>query len=226
MRVLLVDDEPLARARLARMLARIEGVTVVGEAGDAVEAEARIEALAPELVFLDIRMPGLDGLALAQTGRLPPVVFVTAHAEHALPAFDVPAVDYLLKPVSQERLLRAVERARARGAPPPRIRARTRQGVVLVSAEEITAFSARDKYSVFLHQGEELLLEESLSALEARLASQGFLRVHRAELVNLRHARALVVASGGLTLTLSDGRSLPVSRRMAAKVRRHLGEVE
>jgi len=204
------------------MLSQIEGVQVVGEAGDSVDAQERIQAVSPDLVFLDIRMPGLDGMALAQRGGLPPVVFVTAHAEHALPAFDVPAVDYLLKPVSEARLQRALERARARVGPQLRIHARTRAGVVLVPAPEIAVFSARDKYSVFLHRGDELLLEESLSALEARLAPLGFMRVHRAELVNLHHARALCTGGGGAALELIDGRRVPVSRRMVTKVRHHL----
>ena len=222
MRVLIVDDEPLARARLVRMLAKVDGVSVAGEAGDGVEALARIDALAPDLVLLDIHMPGLDGVSLARRPDLPPIVFVTAHPEHAVPAFEVAAVDYLLKPVAQARLEQAIARARARPAPPVRVRAHTRLGARLVPAEEVACFSARDKYSVFVHDGEELLLEESLSALEARLGPLGFVRVHRAELVNLHRARGLYSDGARLVLELDDARRVPVSRRMAAKVRRHL----
>ncbi|WP_255216487.1 LytTR family DNA-binding domain-containing protein [Pseudenhygromyxa sp. WMMC2535] len=115
---MIVDDEAPARRRLRRMLERIEDVDVVAEAGDGVEALERLASHAPEALFLDIQMPGRDGLSLARVASLPPLVFVTAYDEHALAAFDVGAVDYLLKPVSRERLAAAVERLRERVAGP------------------------------------------------------------------------------------------------------------
>lgn len=113
MRVLLVDDEPPALCRLARMLKRFPDVEVVGEAADGVAELEAIRTLRPDLVLLDVRMPRMDGLAVAAAGdALPPIVFTTAHDEHAVSAFDVSAVDYLLKPVTEERLRRALEKVR------------------------------------------------------------------------------------------------------------------
>lgn len=118
MRVLIVDDEPPARRRLRRMLERMPGVEVCGEAGDGVEALERIAERAPDLVLLDVRMPGLDGIELARRGEsLLPIVFTTAYDEYALRAFEVAAVDYLLKPIRAERLRGALERARERSGP-------------------------------------------------------------------------------------------------------------
>ena len=114
MRVLVVDDEGPARRRLVRMLATLTDVEVVGEAEDGVAAQQRIATLAPELVLLDIHMPGLDGLTLAESTPMPAIVFVTAHAEHAVRAFELAAVDYLLKPFTRPRFLACLERLRAR----------------------------------------------------------------------------------------------------------------
>ena len=114
MRVLVVDDEPLARSRLVRMLERLPGASPVGEAGSGREALECIEALAPDLVLLDVRMPGLDGLEVARAAEGTAIVFTTAHDEYAVEAFELSAVDYLMKPVSPERLAQAVERARSR----------------------------------------------------------------------------------------------------------------
>jgi len=114
MRILVVDDEELARGRLVRMLAAIPDMKVVGEAGDGVSALAQIEALRPDLVLLDVEMPGLDGLAVAERPDMPPIVFTTAHSRFAVDAFEADAYDFLLKPVSRDRLLRAIEKVRAR----------------------------------------------------------------------------------------------------------------
>lgn len=243
MRALIVDDEPPARRRLARLLAAVPGVELAGEAGSAAELLALLPAAGADVVFLDIRMPGLDGVALARTGVLPAIVFTTAYADHAVDAFDVRAVDYLLKPVRAERLVAAVERVRealaartgvaalaetlgklaAAPAAPPRITATSRGETRLFDARTITRFRAADKYTVFSADGAELETEESLVALEARLAPHGFVRTHRAELVNLGAVRALHRDAGGLTLELTDGQKVAVSRRHAALIRARLG---
>ena len=181
MRVLIVDDEPLARVRLRRMLEKFSDVQVVGEAGDSVEARERIRDLNPDLVLSDIRMPGEDGLGLAR-GIETPVIFTTAYAEHAVPAFEVEALDYLLKPIARDRLEAAVKRARER-IRDVRVRVKVGHRIRWFLAADICRFHASDKYTLFSHDGEEHVLDESLNALEQRLG--GFVRVHRKELVNL-----------------------------------------
>ncbi len=233
MRALVVDDEPLARERLIRMLAGLEGVEVAGEASDGVEALERIQEVEPDLVFLDVRMPGLDGLSLAQSverkEHAPLIVFTTAHDEYAVGAFEANAVDYLLKPVRMDQLQRAVERARARR---PRDEPRPKSagwrltvaanGVIRVfDARALTRVWADGKYSIFAAEGREHLLDESLTSLEKRLAGFDFLRVHRSELVNLNCVRAL--RDGGRVLELSDGQTARVSRRFRAELERALG---
>jgi DNA-binding LytR/AlgR family response regulator len=241
MRVLVVDDEPIARRRLVRMLARIPGVELAGEARDGEEALARIGALAPDVVLLDIRMPGMDGLALARSGRrLPPVIFTTAHAEFAVEAFAAEAIDYLLKPVEQGRLEEALERARKRagldparlqtiverltaGPEAPRLTARARGSAFFFDAREISRISAGNKYTGFTLQGKTYLLDEGLGALEEQLGPWGFVRVHRSELVNLHLVRALHRTEHGAELELEDGQRVPVSRRRASELGRRLG---
>jgi DNA-binding LytR/AlgR family response regulator len=245
MKVLVVDDEPLARRRLIRMLARIEGIEVVGEACDVVSARERLRAERPELLFLDIDMPGSSGLDLARSGEaLPPIVFITAYKQYALDAFEVSAVDYLVKPISPERLAAAIEKARrwagssdasrlealldrldGRGfrSGPSRLHARFGGTTRLVDASEVTRITASAKYALFRHEGRELVLDESLNELEVRLADDGFMRIHRAELVNLGQVRALHAEDGATTVELSDGQRVPVSRRLVVPLKKRLG---
>jgi DNA-binding LytR/AlgR family response regulator len=176
------------------------------------------------LLLLDIEMPGLDGLAVAATRDLPPVVFITAHEEHALAAFGVRAVDYLLKPVRAPRLADALERVRERIARPMAVRVSARNGatVQLFDARDVTRFSASHKYTVFRVDGVEHLAEEPLSALGARLAAIGFIRVHRAELVRASAIRVFTATTSDHHVVLEDGQVVPVSRRYAAAVKQHL----
>lgn len=244
MRVLVVDDEPLARKRLVRMLGAIADVFVAGQAGDAATAMAFIERERPDLVFLDIRMRGVSGLELAASAALPPIIFTTAYDQYAVDAFKVSAVDYLLKPVSPERLAAAVdkvrrhsqlrERADIRGllerlarkqgnALPARLQARCGNTTRLFDAREVMRIHAAEKYAVFRHGGREYVLDESLNALEERLGDEGFLRVHRGELVNLEHVCAVHSEDGATTAELSDGQRAPVSRRCVALLKERLG---
>jgi DNA-binding LytR/AlgR family response regulator len=226
--VLVVDDEPLARARLVRMLARIEGVELAGEAEDGEQALERAAALAPDVILLDIDMPGLDGLAVAETEGLPPIVFTTGHPGYAVDAFDVEAADYLLKPITEERLERALRKVEARRSAPAAASEPWRLVVadgslrVFVDAREVTCFSADQKYVAFRWRERELLLRESLDALALRLAPYGFLRANRAALVRRDAVVAFDGADGG-TLVLSDDQRIPVSRRALASVREALG---
>lgn len=237
MKVLVVDDEEPARRRLVRMLERLGGVEVVGEAGDGEQALALVRERAPELLLLDVDMPEMDGLELAELPGMPLVIFTTAHAEHAVRAFEVAAVDYLLKPIGRERLAEAIERARARGGrvagvpasvgsaerPPPRITARSGSTVHVIDAREITRFHATDKVTIFEHEGRELVLEDSLTALEERLGAHGFFRTHRSELVSLGAVKALHGDGGSTWVELRDGSRAAVGRRVVAELKRRLG---
>lgn len=235
MKVLVVDDEEPARRRLVRMLERLGGIEVVGEAADGEQALALVRERAPELLLLDIDMPEMDGLELAELPGVPLVIFTTAHAEHAVRAFEVAAVDYLLKPIARERLAEAIERARARSQvgratvappiidPPPRITARSGSTVHVIDASEITRFHATDKVTIFIHEGRELVLDDSLSTLEERLGPHGFFRTHRSELVSLAAVKALHSEGGSTHVELRDGSRAAVGRRVVAELKRRLG---
>jgi DNA-binding LytR/AlgR family response regulator len=241
--VLVADDEALARSRLVRMLSRLPDVQVVAEAASGAEAIERSLEHEPQLLLLDIDMPGGDGFSVAEHIAAPFVVFTTAHAQYAALAFEANAVDYLLKPVVQERLERALERVRERLTARAAIQAtRTiRQTAIEPSAapeqivvhelgrmrffdpRTVTRFHAEDKYTTFSMEGAEHLLRESLNALEQRLASVGFVRVHRSELVRLDAVRILEPDSGGALLHLSDGQRVTVSRRFLPALKQALG---
>lgn len=252
LRVLVVDDEALARARLVRMLARVHDTEVVGEAATGADALSLSRALRPDLLLLDVDMPGLDGFGVAEAIDAPLVVFTTAHAQYAALAFEADAVDYLLKPVVQERLERALEKVRQRlrarsitaaatrppepaAAPSPRAPEAAPAGTTaLLTVHDggkvrffdplrVTRFRAEDKYTAFSLDGEEHLLRESLSTLEERLAPHGFIRVHRAELVRTSAIQALTPEAGGAVLHLSDGQTVSVSRRFLPALRQALG---
>jgi len=239
-RILVVDDEAPARRRLVRLLEDLDGVEVVGEAENGAHALEQVARVAPELLLLDIHMPGIDGLELAAMYTdLPPVVFVTAHDEHALRAFEVHAVDYLLKPVRAARLAEAIVRARARvgsaaesfralgagakGAEVPRVVTHERGVHRLFDVRAITRFWASEKYTVFLFEGAEHMTAEPLAALEERLVPWGFLRVHRAELVRVSAVRALTAEGGGAEARLEDGQVARVSRRFVPALKKQLG---
>jgi two-component system LytT family response regulator len=239
MKVVVADDEEPARRLLIRLLGQLGGISVVAEAADGIEALAAVGREAPELLLLDIDMPELDGLELAaRYAHLPPVVFVTAHAGHALQAFDVGAVDYVLKPVQLERLATALARARernasaaapleallrTRGVEGARVLAQERGELLIFDATGIDRFHASDKYTMFSVDGREHLTEEPLTALEERLRAFGFLRVHRAELVRVAAIRALTSAPGGHQARLADGQVVRVSRRFLPDLKRALG---
>ena len=240
-RVLIVDDEPPARERLSRMLADVPAVAVVGEAGNGADAIAAAARLAPDVVLLDIRMPGMDGIEAARhlgtLGHPPAVVFVTAHDEHALAAFEAQAVGYLLKPVRQEKLVRCIQRAaRVTGARLLRVAeqsqlGRRRQQVCarlgdqlrLIPVEDIYYFSAGQKYVTVRHRGGSDLIDESLRALADEFAPD-FVRIHRNSLVAARYVGAVERSAEGpyLVRVKECGDLLPVSRRHAVAALRHI----
>jgi two-component system response regulator AlgR len=237
MRVLIVDDEQLARDRLARMLASLEGYEVVGEAAHGVNALEQVQALQPEVVLLDIRMPGMDGMEaarhLAALDEPPAVIFCTAYEEHAIQAFDLQAVGYLLKPVRKEHLADALGKAQrvnkaqlaALGGPEQRrrthISARTRRGIELIPVDDVRYFQADQKYVTVRHGGGEVIIDETLRDLEEEFGD-AFVRIHRSALVAVQHMERLErLAPGRAQVRLRDVEEpLEVSRRHLSGVRR------
>jgi two-component system response regulator AlgR len=241
LRALIVDDEAPARERLRRLLEEIGDVTVVGEAGTGEEALHRCAALDPDVVLLDVRMPGMDGIEAARhLGALdepPAVIFTTAYDEYALAAFEHEAVGYLLKPVRREKLARAMRHA-ARVAGPQLARlaeqsqlgrrraqvcARLGEQLKLVSVADVLYFAADQKYVTMRHRGGRELIDESLRALEQEFAPD-FIRIHRNSLVARQHISVVERGpEGQLAVRLKDCEEvLPVSRRHAAEALRQI----
>lgn len=229
-RALVVDDEPLARRGIRQLLAPFEQITIVGECRDGREALRALDAQRPDLVFLDVEMPGLDGLGvIAAYGahRMPATVFVTAHEEFAVRAFETQALDYLVKPLSERRFRATIARVLARLGNGPRrrrpsdqrIAVPTATGEKLLEPGEINWIEAQDDY-VLLHAGAQVYrLRVSLGALAERLGAERFVRVHRTAVVRIEAVRELQVHGVALRLILRDGSKVPVSRRQAGKVR-------
>ncbi len=251
-KVMLVDDEPLARGKLRRLLADEEDIEIVGEAGSAEEAQEKLGELRPDLLFLDIQMPGQDGFALLESlppDQLPAVVFVTAYDEHAVRAFEVSALDYLLKPFDRERLELALERAREalarregvgldeqlrsmlqelRGEQPflDRFVVRSVGRIVFVRAADVDWIEAAGNY-VRLRIGKEShLLRETMSSLETRLDPKVFARIHRSTMVNIDRIRELNhIFHGDYSVLLKDGTRLTLSRGYREQFERIVGGV-
>jgi two-component system, LytTR family, response regulator len=224
MKALLVDDEPLARRELRRLLGAFAGVDVVGEAGNIDDAAARIAELAPDVVFLDIRMPGGSGFdLLARLDRVPHVVFTTAYDQYAVKAFEVNALDYLLKPVEPERLAMALQkiqassrRPAAQDAPLDQLFVRDGPRCWFVPLREVSVFSAEGNYVRMLWGRERPLLGRSLTALEEKLDPHRYFRANRSQLVNLDFIETVELGAGGrLHLRMRDGPEIEVSRRQA-----------
>ncbi len=228
MKALVVDDEPLARRELRRLLAAFPSVQVVGEAGNIDEARERIEALSPDVVFLDIQMPGGTGFdLLTQLDRVPRIVFTTAYDQYAVKAFDVNALDYLLKPIEPERLAMAIAKIResaSRESPAsgesPLVQLFIKDGprCWFVPLREVSLFTSEGNYAR-LHWGKERpLLGRSLTSLERKLDAKRFFRANRAQIVNLDFIQAVEAGEGGrLHLQLRDGPEIEVSRRQASE---------
>jgi two-component system LytT family response regulator len=228
-RVLIVDDEPLARRGIRQLLARHRDMVVVGECRDGREAARALETLAPDLVFLDVQMPGLDGFGVIRTrelDRMPAVVFVTAFDEFAVRAFEANAVDYLVKPLAEARfeatLARVRDRLRMASAAAAReeILVPTATGRLLLDVAEIGWIEARDYYACVHAGAKRYLVRESLRSLERDLNPAHFLRVHRGAIVRLDQVRELRTSPRGEAVAiLRDGSSVPVSRRRRERLK-------
>jgi two-component system LytT family response regulator len=248
LRVLIVDDEPLARRRIRRFLRSEPDVDVIGEAADGRAAVAALREGQTDLVFLDVQMPELDGFAVMREvglSRLPAVVFVTAFDQYALQAFEIHAVDYLLKPFTHERLQAALDRARARrraeaSAPDSRLAAllselaerprflqrlpvRSGPRIVLLETGQIDWIQAADNYVLLHAGGREYLMRETMTRLERELDPDVFVRIHRSAMVRIdRVAELQPSVHGDFRVTLKNGTYLTLSRYYRDRVERML----
>lgn len=234
MRVLIVDDEAIARQVLREYLEEMEGVEIVGEAATGLEAVERIARLKPDVALVDIQMPEMDGFTVARnlTGRsLPVLIYVTAFPQHALRAFESGAVDYLLKPVRQDRLAAALEKARIQlagltpetPAPPERLRkvvGRQGEQFHMLDTSEVVAFQADGELVYVLTANARYFANSSLRGLEERLDPGQFRRVHRKTLINVDHIRTISpLSSKRWQLKMSNGLEVVVSKRLAGIIR-------
>lgn len=247
LKTLIVDDEPIARKVLREELESIEGIEIVGEADDGAMALQKIAAQQPDLVLLDLQMPAMGGLEvvrhLKHGAHMPVIVIVTAYDKYALEAFEAGAIDYLLKPVGQERLCEAIERARhvtgkeaieriaqlqEISDPPSGPRTRRIVGKVgeeyfLLTADEIYAFQADGDLVWIFTVKRKYLATQTLKVLEQRLATSSFQRIHRNALVNVDHVRKMsALSSQRWLITLSNGQEFIASKRQARSVRQLL----
>ena len=219
LRAIIIDDEELARKRLHKMLQNFESeLEVIDEAGNGKEAIEKIEDSQPDVIFLDIQMPGYDGFEVVRRLHVKPfIVFVTAYDEYALKAFEENSVDYLLKPIDQKRLEKAIEKLRLVfhapqpqlndnierllsqliSAPVKRMQVRSGDKIILVNVDDIVYFEAKDKYT-FLHTiDQKHIIDYTLSELEGKLDKTNFIRIHRSNIINLKYIRELVKWFGG-----------------------------
>lgn len=250
-RTLIVDDMPPARRRLRRHLEQVQDFEIVGECGDGASAIETIRSLRPDLVFLDVQMPEIDGfgvIAALEPAQRPAILFVTAHDEHALRAFEVHALDYLLKPFDAERFESALQRARdllrgrSGGGIDPRLDAllaqlrpqerwlrrvavKTRGRTRVVSVDDIDWIGAEGNY-LCLHVGDEQhLIRETMNAFEQQLDPQCFVRIHRSTIVNLDRVRELTpLFNADQCVLLKDGTELTLSRSYHDRVKALLGD--
>jgi two-component system LytT family response regulator len=234
--VVLADDEVLARQKLRRLLREQADLEVVGECATAAETVALVRATQPDVVFLDVRMPDRDGFDVVETlsaepeFNMPRIVFTTAYDQYAVRAFDVHAVDYLLKPFAPERLQTTLQRIRERGngAPPAqgakngdagRIVFRSRGRIVFLPVCEIRWIAAEENYVRIHTEKETHLLRETMARLEEKLNPKLFLRVHRSAMVNLQHVKEVrTEAEGESAVVLLSGQRIPMSRSYRSRV--------
>jgi two-component system LytT family response regulator len=246
MRTLIVDDEPVARQVLREELEQIDNIVIAGEAEDGLTALASISELRPDLVFLDLQMPGIGGFEvirrLRARGHIPVIIIVTAWDQYAVQAFESGAIDYLLKPVTQDRLAQAVDRAlRVSGnpavtaeqlanlteiaetvhsKPARRIVAKSGDEYLLLNAEEVFAFEAEADLVWIITAKKRYLATQTLKVLQEKLRNTSFRRIHRNALVNIDHIRKMsTLTSQRWLVTLSNNQEFIVSKRQASAVR-------
>lgn len=228
LRVLVVDDEQPAARRIQQLVDEVDRVQVVGTEHRALQVVDKCRELKPDVILLDVEMPGLNGIGLARELRrltpAPVIVFVTAHEDYAVDAFELAAADYLLKPVRLERLSQALERARLRlNTRPAVLSARLGERLISIPVDRIRVLLAEDKYTAVHHVDGQLLIDESLVSLEQRFPER-FIRAHRNALVSRDHLRGLFRDTDGADRIELEGVDLKpeVSRRNRSRIRRLL----
>jgi two-component system LytT family response regulator len=251
LKTLIVDDEPLARERVATLLQNEEAIEILGECRDGLEAIAAIQQLHPDLVFLDVQMPGADGFQVIQAigaEKMPMVIFVTAYDQHALKAFEVRALDYLLKPFDRDRFREALGRARhhvdqqetgdlgrrllalvkdLRPAAPKTDRLVVKAGgrLFFLRTDEIDWIEAAGNYARLHVGGEAHLIRETMQSLESRLDAERFFRIHRSRIVNMERIQELQPwFNGEYVVILRNGTRLTLSRGYREKLQERLGK--
>ena len=227
--VLIADDEPAARRGVRQLLAAHPTFTVVGECRNGSEVLRALDDLRPQVVFLDIAMPGMDGFEVIRRrtpARMPAVVFLTAYDEFALKAFDAQALDYLVKPVSEARFaatMRRLERQLRGGkaGPEPGIVVTTSRGTLVIRLSDLDWIESADNYARLWVGTKSYLLRESMESIERRIGKHGFARAHRKALVRLGAVRELARVNGGddCVVVLASGARVPVSRRRRGAIR-------
>jgi two-component system, LytTR family, response regulator len=235
MKILIVDDEAPARERLRRMLEAIGDLEVMGEAFDGPSALEAIKLQRPDVVFLDIEMPGCSGTEVAAClpSPAPKVVFCTAYEQYAAEAFDLKAVDYLLKPVKKERLAESVDRLRQpkqaitpKLPPPTRFVAREGERYLVIPSKDVVAFTSEDGVTKLLTATKGFFVDPTLNDLEERLGEEQYFRVSRAAILKLEEVKEVHPMPGGSGLAkLRDGSEFEVSRRRFTSLLEHLGKL-
>ncbi len=245
LRAMIIDDEELARKRLRKMLKKYEEeVEIIGEARNGEEAVERINSARPDVIFLDVQMPGFDGFEVVRRLKSKPhIVFATAYDEFALKAFEENTVDYLLKPIEERRLDKAIDKlrqlfdahqlhldrnverllARLASAPLKRLQVKVGDRIVLVECADIVYFEARDKYTYVHTADQEYILDLTLAEVESKLEAADFVRIHRSAIINVKHILELVKWFGGkYKVKLKDGSKteLIVSRGYVDRIHR------
>lgn len=245
-KALIVDDEPLARRLINKYCEDCGMVDVVGQAVNGLDALQKISDLEPELLFLDIQMPGVTGLGMLEMIDEPPlIIFVTAYDEYAVKAFEKNAIDYLLKPVEYDRFVAAIHRAQSRQSskklskeyslmienlrkgPSPwivSIPVKVKGDIVILKVDEISYFEALDDYVGIRIGTKKLLKKQTLKNLEKRLNPSKFIRIHRSFIINVKSLNKVITESGGnYSVLLADGTVLPVSRSGYQKLKEIIG---
>ncbi len=238
---IIVDDEQLARDLLSEYLADHEEVEIVAQCSKGSEAIQQINELDPDLVFLDVQMPGLDGFGVLEKIEADPfIIFCTAYDKYALKAFDQNAIDYLLKPLDKERFDRAVEKAIARieqednnfenlleeintkhnSNYPSRLFVQKSEKLVNLPVQNIVHLEASKDYTIISSKDDQYVSSNGISKLEARLDPDLFIRIHRSTIINLDHLKEIEKqSSGGLSAVMDNGKSFPISRSYAPEIR-------